>query len=109
MNKITMSDEAYNEFKNFLDDSKVESYNIRINLAGVGCSGPMFNISVSEVREGDISEKVKDITFIAEEGLIKEYGGFIIVSSEENEGRGLSLRPVIKSEGGCSSCGGGCH
>lgn len=109
MKKITISDEAYNEFKKFLDDSKVESYNIRINLAGVGCSGAIFNISVSEVRDGDIVEEVKDINFIVEEGLIKEYGGFTIVSSEENEGRGLSLRPVIKAEGGCSSCGGGCH
>ena len=32
MNKITLSEEAYNEFKAFLDENKVEGYNIRINL-----------------------------------------------------------------------------
>ncbi len=65
----------------------------------------------SEVKEGDVSEKVNDITLIAEEkSLVDEFGGFIIVSSEENQGRGLSLKPVIAPEGsGCGSCGGGCH
>ena len=109
MKNITISDEAYNEFKEFLDENKVASYNIRINLAGYGCSGPVFNISVSEKRDGDISEEVKDITFLMEKVLIDEFGGFIIVSSEENDGRGLSLRPVIKPEGGCATCGGGCQ
>lgn len=109
MKNITISDEAYNEFKEFLDESKVESYNIRINLAGFGCSGPVFNISVSTPNDEDVTEVVNDVTFLAEKKLIDEFGGFIIVSSEENEGRGLSLRPVIKPEGGCSTCGGGCH
>ena len=54
-------------------------------------------------------EQVKDITFIAEQKLIDEFGGFIILSSEENNGMGLSLKPVIPGESGCGSCGGGCH
>lgn len=110
MKNITISDEAYNEFKGFLDENKVEDYNVRINLAGYGCSGPAFNISVSQVTDADVSEKVNDITFIAEKTLIDEFGGFIILSTDENDGRGLSLKPVIASdEGGCGSCGGGCH
>jgi HesB-like selenoprotein len=109
MNNITISDEAYNEFKEFLDENKVEGYNIRINLAGYGCGGPAFNISVSQATDSDITETVKDINFIAEKTLIDEFGGFIIISSDENEGRGLSLKPVIAPEGGCGSCGGGCH
>lgn len=109
MKNITISDEAYNEFKEFLDENKVEVYNIRINLAGYACSGPAFNISVSQSTDSDITETINDINFIAEKTLIDEFGGFIILSSEENEGRGLSLRPVIAPEGGCGSCGGGCH
>ena len=110
MKYINISDEAYKEFKDFLAENNVDNYNIRINLAGYGCSGPVFNISVSEVRDEDISEVVNDITFIAEKTLIEEFEGFIILSSEENEGRGLSLRPVKAPEGGgCASCGGGCH
>lgn len=109
MKNMTINEEAYKEFKEFLDENKVESYNIRINLGGFACSGPVFNISVSEPTDADITEVVNDITFIMEKSLIDEFGGFIILSSEENEGRGLSLKPVIAPEGGCGSCGGGCH
>ena len=70
MKYINISDEACKEFKDFLAENNVDNYNIRINLAGYGCSGPVFNISVSEVREEDISEVVNDITFIAEKTLI---------------------------------------
>ena len=109
MKNITINEEAYKEFKDFLDENKVEGYNIRINFAGNACSGPVFNISVSEATDADITEVVNDITFIVEKTLIDEFGGFIILSSEENEGRGISLKPVIESDGGCGSCGGGCH
>lgn len=109
MKNMTINEEAYKEFKEFLDENKVESYNIRINLGGFACSGPVFNISVSEPTDADVTEVVNDITFIMEKSLIDEFGGFIILSSEENEGRGLSLKPVIAPEGGCGSCGGGCH
>lgn len=109
MDKILISEQAYNEFKSFLDENEVENYSIRINLAGFGCSGPAFNISVDEAKEGDVTQKVNDITFVVEEKLVDEFGGFKLLSTEENEGRGLSLKPVIEVEGGCGSCGGGCH
>lgn len=110
MNKVIISDAAYTEFKDFLDENEIDKYTIRINLAGFGCSGPAFNISVDEAKEGDITEQVKDITFIVEEKLVDEFGGFKLLSTEENNGRGLSLKPVIEPENtGCGSCGGGCH
>jgi iron-sulfur cluster insertion protein len=109
MDKIIINEEAYNEFKSFLDENEVDNYSIRINLAGFGCSGPAFNISVDDVKEGDVTQKVNDITFVVEEKLVDEFGGFKLLSTEENEGRGLSLKPVIETEGGCGSCGGGCH
>ena len=109
MKNITISEEAYNEFVDFLKENNVDNFNIRLNLAGYACSGPVFNISVSEATENDIVEVVNDITFIAEKTIIDEFEGFIIVSSEENNGNGLSLKAVNPGEGGCGSCGGGCH
>lgn len=109
MNKFLISEEAYKEFKAFLDENEIEKYSIRINLAGFGCSGPAFNITVDEPNENDIVEVMNEITFIAESKLVDEFGGFKLLSSEENNGRGLSLQPVIEVEGGCGSCGGGCH
>ena len=75
MNKFLVSEEAYKEFKAFLDENEVEKYSIRINLAGFGCSGPAFNITVDEANENDVVETMNDITFIAESKLVDEFGG----------------------------------
>lgn len=111
---IFINDQAYKEFKELLDNAKVESYNIRIGLDRVGCSGPIFGVFVDEATDKDDEEKVKDITFIVEKSLNEQYGGFIIVSSDENNGNGVGLKPVVQpssscGDGGCSGCGGGCH
>lgn len=109
MSVVKMSNEACAEFKDFLKENGVEKFDIRINLAGVGCGGPVFNISVDEEKEDDEVVKIEDITFFVNKELVNDFEGFTIVSSEENGGRGLSLQPVKKIEGGCSSCSGGCH
>ncbi|WP_297420108.1 HesB-like protein [Clostridium sp.] len=109
MKNVTISEEAYNEFKAFLEENKITEFNIRINLAGYSCSGPVFNISISEATADDEIEKINDITFMFEKNLLEQFGGFIILSSEENEGNGLSLKPVIEPEGGCGGSCAGCH
>lgn len=108
MKLMNISVEACNELKDFLKENNIEEYNIRINLAGFGCSGPAFNITVDKATDADYTDVVEGITFIAEKTLADDFGGFIILSSDENEGRGLSLKPVIEQEGGCGSCN-GCH
>ncbi|MEQ8197170.1 MAG: HesB-like protein [Clostridiaceae bacterium] len=109
MNKFMLSDEAYAEFKNFLAENNISDFSIRVNLAGYGCSGPAFNITIEEPKETDTVEVIKDITFFADNSLIEEFGGFMILSTEENNGMGLSLKPVIAPESsGCSTCS-GCH
>ena len=108
MNNILISDEAFEEFKSFLDENKVENYNIRIYFAGNSCSGAVFNVSVEEPQEGDVLEQIKDISFIIKQELIDEFTGFTILSNDENGGRGLALRPLNAPEGGCDTCG-GCH
>lgn len=110
MNFMTISEEALQEFKAFLDENNVENYNVRINLAGVGWGGPVFNIVLDEQSDNDEAYTQGDITFVVSKDLLKQYGGFTILSSEENNGRGLKLSPKNSDEaGGCGSCGGGCH
>ncbi|SHE36219.1 HesB-like (seleno)protein [Clostridium fallax] len=36
MSAVKMSDAAYKEFKQFLDENDIKDFNIRINLAGMG-------------------------------------------------------------------------
>lgn len=115
MNKMTMSNDAYNEFINFLNENNVSERTVRVHFVGMSCHGAAFNISVDEAKEDDIVETINDLTFVMEPSLIDEFGGFIFLSSDENEGQGLSLKPLIApiDDGSgcdsCSSCGGGCH
>lgn len=108
MSVVKMSETAYTEFKQFLEENDVKTFNIRINLAGMGWGGPMFNIVLDEQKENDVVEKINDMTFIVEKDLVKDYEGFTILSNEENDGRGLSLKPLVQAEGGCSTCS-SCH
>lgn len=109
MEKVLMSEEAYKEFITFLNENGVDDYTIRIGLAGHGCSGPEFNISVDSKLDGDIEQKVNDITFVIEETLIDDFGGFRVISAAENQGHGLALKPFMETASKCGSCAGGCH
>lgn len=111
---IYINDQAYIEFKDLLDNAKVESYNVRINIERYGCSGPIFGVFIDAATEKDDVEKIKDITFIVEKSVNEQFGGFIIVSNEENNGNGVGLKPIVtpSSEGcgdSCGGCCGGCH
>jgi HesB-like selenoprotein len=108
MKNIFINDEAYKEFKELLDENQVESYNIRINISSYSCSGPIFNIMVSEPTPEDEVETVNEITFIVEKSILEKFGGFIIVSSEENNGCGVGLKPVVLPASSCDGCGNGC-
>ena len=105
---IFIDDTAYKEFKELLDNANVESYNVRIALDRVGCSGPIFGVCIDEANDDDDIEIINEITFISEKSLIGEYGGFIIVSSEENNGKGVGMKPIVTPSKGCGSECGGC-
>lgn len=115
MENIFIDEQAYKEFKALLDESKVDSYNIRISISHYTGRGPIFDIAVDTATEDDDVEVINDITFIVEKSILSKYGGFIIVSSEENNGDGLGLKPVVSpaedsTGAGCGGCGsnGGC-
>jgi HesB-like selenoprotein len=105
---LTLSEGAYTEFKSFLASNNVTDNNIRISLAGYACSGPRFGLMVDAPGAEDLVATVNDINFIVEKNLYEEFEGFQILSSEENFGQGMVLRPnkVDDSAGGCSSCSG---
>lgn len=122
MKNIFIDETAYIEFKELLDESNVESYNIRISLSHYTRRGPIFDVTVDEANEDDEIEKVNDITFIVNRSVLAEFGGFIIVSSKENNGNGVGLKPVVSPDvdfdsacnsgcGGNDGCGGcsGCN
>lgn len=104
---IQMSDEAHKEFKKFLESNNVEQNTIRITLAGYACSGPRFGLMVDDFKDGDASFTIQDLTFYVESTLVEEFGGFQILSTEENYGQGMVLRPLnVPESAGCGTCAG---
>ncbi|NMM63962.1 HesB-like protein [Clostridium sp. P21] len=111
MNFLKITDLAYNKLKEFLIEQSVPlNSSIRIYLANMSCHGPVFNISIDELHEDDLSQKVGDTTFIVNRNLFIQFSGFILLSPEENGMDGFTLEPVYKPEHtGCSgSCSSGC-
>ncbi|MBC2581655.1 HesB-like protein [Clostridium sp. DJ247] len=107
MNFLKISDLAYKEFKNFLEGKNADSNNVRIYVGGTSCHGPFFNITIDEARQGDLTQKVEDITFIVNKGIFAEYGDFVLLCGEENGLGTFSIEPVIAPESsGCSGCAG---
>lgn len=104
---VTISNETFVEFKQLLASNDIDKNIIRINLAGKGWGGPSFNIVLDEQKEDDLSCNIEDITFIISKDLYDQYGNFVIEGTAENN-RGLVLKPINASGGGCGSCGGGC-
>lgn len=108
MNFISMSNETFQEFKELLANNDIDKNTIRINLAGMACSGPSFNIVLDEPKEDDVTCDINDLTFILNKDLHEQFGDFIVEGTAENN-RGLVLRPVnAPSSGGCGGCGSGC-
>ncbi len=104
MDFLKITDLAYKQFREFLIEKNVQSSSIRIYLSSMSCHGPVFNIFVDELKEGDLSQKIGDINFIVDKNLFIQYSGFILLCAEENGVGGFTLQPVYMPEStGCSS------
>lgn len=105
-----MSSLAIAEFKKLLEENNIKEKSVRINLAGMGCSGPQFNIVVDVKNDNDEVILKEDLTFLINKEVLSQFGGFTFKCAQENGIDGFSLEPYVKISGGCGgSCGGGCN
>ncbi len=105
---INISSEALNELNSILSDKQLEGNIIRIFVAGMGCSGPQFNLSLDEKNDEDMAVETENFTFVVEQELVDQFGGFEIKFFDEGGSKGVYVEPLIKPESSCSSCGGSC-
>lgn len=92
---------AITEIANQHDD---KPNNIRIYVAGMGCSGPSFGLALDEAKEEDLTYEAGGVKFIMEKDLVENFGDIKV----EQTPRGFVVEPVNKPEsacGSCSSCG----
>lgn len=111
METLEMSSLAIAEFKKLLQENNIEEKTVRINLAGMGCGGPQFNIVVDVQNDNDEVILKEDLTFLINKEVLAQFAGFTLKCAEENGIDGFSLEPYVKVSGGCGGgCGGGdCH
>ena len=106
---IKVDKEALAELKSILAEKEITETTVRLFVAGMGCSGPQFNLSIDEKNDDDLSTEEDGFTFVVEKSLADEFGGFSIKFFNEGGQRGIYVDPDIKFEGGCSGCAGGCN
>lgn len=102
--KIKIDLMSVEEVKAIIKDHKEAPDNVRIYLAGMGCSGPSFGLALDDVKEGDMKDDSSGVNFIVEKALIEKFQGFTI----EKAGEGFRVIPEAGVESACGSCGGGC-
>ena len=86
MAMINISNAAYNEFRELLTANDINDTNVRIALAGFGCSGPRFGLMVDDPTENDVTEMVKlgsDAERQVRSMLLSRYACYLIVQSAD--------------------------
>ncbi len=105
---IKVNEQALNELRSILESREITEKTVRLFVAGVGCSGPQFNLSIDEKDENDFSVEVDGFTFLVEKELLDEFGGFSVEFFDQDGQRGIYVEPDIKPQGGCAGCSCGC-
>lgn len=106
---ITIDQKASDKLKSLLQEKSIETDTLRVILAGMGCSGPMFNLAKDDAQEGDLVVEFDGMKYAVEKKLVDEFEGFQILHYEQDGMTGVYVQPVkVMEAGGCSSCS-GCH
>lgn len=108
MSIVKVSENAFKEFKKFLEENDVKTDVIRIHLAGMGCGGPAFNLVLDEKKEEDNVEVMDGLTFLVDKNVTEQFGELSLLCADENGMGGFSIETEKRVEGGCCSGCSGC-
>lgn len=103
---ITIEKEASDRLKEILSEKQIEGSVVRIFMSGSGCSGPMFNLAIDELKENDIHIEFEGMSYVAEKSLIDQYQGFEILAFDNGEIKSIYVQALDTGDSGCSSCSG---
>lgn len=100
--KIQTNKETLDAIKTIMADQEHDS--IRIYIAGMGCSGPTFGLTLDKEGVDDVKSEEHGLTFLMARDNYDQVGDMIV---ELTEG-GYLVKPVTPLEVGCASCSGSC-
>ncbi len=100
--KIQTNQETVEAIKKIMEDQEYKS--IRIYIAGTGCSGPSFGLTLDKEGVNDVRNDEHGLTFLMTKDNYDQAGDMIV----ELTAGGYLVKPVKSLESGCSSCAGSC-
>ncbi len=107
---ITVSDKAAGQLVSLLADQGKPGANLRVWVAGLGCSGFRYGLGIDEKEpeEGDQVFESQGIRIIIDPQSLSYMDGATVSWVEEPENSGFSIEnPNPAPEAQCN-CGGGC-
>jgi Fe-S cluster assembly iron-binding protein IscA len=102
--KITTNDQTVKAIKEVMASQEGQAQNIRLYIAGMGCSGPSFGLTLDEKSDTDLVDEASGISFIMGTEIYDQIGDMVV---ELTEG-GYLVKPVNPPESACGSCAGSC-
>jgi Fe-S cluster assembly iron-binding protein IscA len=97
---IATNQETCDKIGEVLASQADKPQNIRIFIAGMGCSGPSFGLGLDNINEDDLTEVINGVNFVLEKSVYDTVGEIKV----EWVGNGYSVQPVVVAPSACGSC-----
>lgn len=102
--KILTNDQTVEAIKEVMASQEGQPQNIRLYIAGMGCSGPSFGLTLDEKSDTDLVDDASGVSFIMGSDIYEQIGDMVV---EITDG-GYLVKPVNPPESACGSCAGSC-
>lgn len=109
---VKITELAAQKVKEVLKAQNKENAMLRLYLAGIGCGGPNFGMTLDESKtDEDILDEEYGVSILVDKKLSTHLEGAIVDYVESSNGGGFEIRTVKTDNGGgcdtggCGSCG----
>ena len=103
---VDITDLAAEELKNLLEQENKQDHALRISMAGMGCSGVRYGMSLDDTRnEGDVELTSNGVRILIASSIQESLDGVEIDFIDNDEGKGFIIKDLNAPQcGSCCSC-----
>ena len=103
---VDITDLAAEELKNLLEQENKQDHALRISMAGMGCSGVRYGMSLDDTRnEEDVELTSNGVRILIASSIQESLDGVEIDFIDNDEGKGFIIKDLNAPQcGSCCSC-----
>ena len=103
---VDITDLAAEELKNLLEQENKQDHALRISMAGMGCSGVRYGMSLDDTRnEEDVELTSNGVRILIASSIQESLDGIEIDFIDNDEGKGFIIKDLNAPQcGSCCSC-----